>query len=61
LAPDPLDPLVVDAPSGIPQQPGDLPVAVASKLTRQLDDQRCDHVFILSARWDMSLDRSVLI
>jgi hypothetical protein len=36
--PDPLDPLVIDAPARIPQQSRDLAVAIPAILARQLDD-----------------------
>ena len=38
----------------------DLPVAVAAKLARQLDDHFRYHIFILSALGNMPLHRSVL-
>jgi hypothetical protein len=46
---------VVHVPSRLVQQSTDLEVAVATKSTRQLDDERCQRVFILPALWDVSL------
>jgi len=60
LSPDALYPLVVDTPAGNVKKSSDPPVAVAAKLARQLDDHRCDQVFIFSALGDMPLYRSVL-
>jgi hypothetical protein len=37
-SPDTLEPLVVDEPAGLPQQSGDLAIAVAAVLPGKLDD-----------------------
>jgi len=42
------------------QQSMDLETAVTAKPTRQLDDERCQHIFIRSALWDMPLHRAML-
>jgi len=48
-SPDPLDPLVVDQPSGLAQQFGDLAIAVAAILPGQLDDVGRQPRFIVTA------------
>src|SRR6059058_5876009 len=58
-APDPLDPFVVDPPSGPAQQLGDA-IAIATVLPRQFDDVGSQPGFILTAPRDLALRRSVL-
>jgi hypothetical protein len=48
-SPDPLDPLVVDSPTGSAQQLGDLAIAIAAVLPRQLDDVGGQPRFIVTA------------
>jgi len=55
LTPDAFDALVIHVPSRLVQQPTHLEVAVATKPTRQLDDDRCQRVFILPALGTVSL------
>src|SRR5437763_16748735 len=58
--PDPLDPLIVDQPAGPAQQLGDLAIAVAAILPRQLDDVGGQPRFVLTAPRDLALRRAML-
>src|SRR6187397_2160125 len=60
MPPDPLDPLVVDQPAGIPQQSRDLPVAIAAVLPGKLDDVGRQPLLILAALRHLALCRAVL-
>src|SRR5262245_36585500 len=53
-SPDTLDPLVVDEPAGLPQQPGDLAIAVAAVLASKLDISR-QTLFVLTTARDLAL------
>lgn len=59
-SPDPFDPLVVDQPTGPPQQLGDLAIAVAAVLPGQFDDVGGQPRFIVSALRDLALRRAML-
>jgi len=60
-APDPLHPLVVDHPAGRgPQQLGDLAVAVAAVLARQLDGVGSEPFLVVPAPRAFALRRAVL-
>src|SRR5438045_8479847 len=58
--PDPLDPLVIDQPASPAQQLGDLAIAVAAILPRQLDDVGGQPRFVLTAPRDLALRRAML-
>jgi len=47
--PDPLDPLVVDEPAGLSQKRADLPIAVATVLSRQLDEVGRERLIVIAA------------
>ena len=60
-APDPLHPLVVDHPARRgPQQLGDLAVAVAAVLARELDDVGRELFLVIPAPRKLALRRAVL-
>jgi hypothetical protein len=60
-APDPLHPLVVDHPARRgPQQLGDLAVAVAAVLARELDDVGRELFLVVPAPRKLALRRAVL-
>ena len=59
-APDPLHPLVVHQPTRIPQQGGDLAIAVAPILPGQLDDVGGQLLFVVAAPRRLALRRAVL-
>jgi len=59
--PDPLDPLVIDDPTGlIPQQPRDLAIAVAAILSGQRDDVGDQPLFVFKAPRHLALRRAML-
>jgi hypothetical protein len=58
--PDPLHPLVIDAPARIPQQSCYLAVAIPAILARQLDDVGGQPLLVVAALWDLALRRAVL-
>ncbi|OCX66879.1 hypothetical protein BFP70_04205 [Thioclava sp. SK-1] len=58
--PNPLDPLVVDAPSRLNQQAGDLPIALPSIFARQFGDVGRQKRFVLTTGRDLALGRPVL-
>ena len=61
LAPrDPFDPLVVDDPSRIPQQLGNLAIAVAPTLASEFDDVGGQPLFIFSPRRNAPLRGTML-
>ena len=59
-SPDPFDPLVVDDPAGLLQQPSDLAIAVAAVLPGKLDDVGCEPLFVFTAPRYLALRRAVL-
>ena len=59
-SPDPLDPLVVDEPTGPAQQLGDLAIAVAAILPGQFDEIGRQPLFIITALRDLALRRAML-
>ena len=59
-APDPLDTLVVDDPTSIPQQSRDLTIAVAAIFAGQFDKIGCELLFVISAPRHLTLCRTVL-
>src|ERR1700747_1942043 len=59
-SPDPLDPLVVDQPTGAAQQLGDLAIAVPARLPGQLDDVGGQLLFVVTAPRDLALRRAML-
>jgi len=59
-SPDPLNPLVVDQPTGSAQQLGDLAIAIAAVLPGQFDDIGGETGLIVSALRDLALRRAML-
>src|SRR5262245_353653 len=59
-SPDPLHPLVVDPPACLPQQGGDLAIAVATVLPGQFDGVGRQPFFIVTSAGDLALVRAVL-
>ena len=59
-SPDPLDPLVVDDPARLLQQPGDLAIAVAAVLPGQCDGVGGQPFLVISAPRYLALRRAVL-
>src|SRR5262245_31701953 len=59
-SPDTLDPLVVDEPAGLTQQPGDLAIAVAAVLPSKLDDVGRETLFVVTTARDLALRRAML-
>ncbi len=59
-SPDPLDPLVVDEPTGPAQQLGDLAIAIAAIEPGQLDDVGGQPLFIIPALRGLALRRAML-
>ena len=59
-SPDPLDPLVVDDPASLLEQPGDLAIAVAAVLPCKLDDVGGEPLFVFTAPRCLALCRAVL-
>src|ERR1022692_1649624 len=58
--PDPLDPLVVDDPACLLQQPGNLAIAVAAVLPGKLDDVGGELLLVFTAPRRLALRRAVL-
>jgi hypothetical protein len=58
--PDPLDPLVVDVPSGPAQQLSDLAIAIAAILAGQFDGVGGQKLFVFAALRDLALRRAML-
>ena len=58
--PDPLDPLDVHHPAGIPQQGGDPPIAVAAVLGGKRDDVGGQRRLVIGRRRDLALRGAVL-
>ena len=59
-SPDPLDPLVVDNPARLLQQPGDLAIAVSAILPGQRDGVGGEPLFVITAPRYLALRRAVL-
>jgi hypothetical protein len=59
-SPDPLDPFVVDEPTGPAQQLSDLAIAVAAIVPGQLDNVSGQPLFIVTAVRDLALCRAML-
>src|SRR3954447_570282 len=55
--PDPLDPLVVDQPARLLQQPGDLAIAIAAVLPGQCDGVGGEPLFVFTAPRYLALRR----
>ena len=58
--PDALDPLVVDEPTRISQQRGNLAIAVAAVLAGKLDDVGGQTLFVVAPRRHLALRRAML-
>src|SRR5262249_16093602 len=58
--PDPLNPLIVHQPAGVPQQRRDLPIAIASVMTGKLDDVGRQPLLVVAALRRLALRRTVL-
>ena len=59
-SPDTLDPLVVDEPASLAQQPGDLAIAIAAVLPGKLDDIGRETLFVVTTARDLALRRAML-
>src|SRR3984893_15464766 len=59
-SPDALDPLVVDYPARLAQQPCDLAIAVAAVLLGKLDNIGGETLLVLTAARDLALRRAML-
>src|SRR5437660_7930423 len=55
-----LDPLVVDDPTRLAQQFGDLAIAIAAVLPGKLDNIRCETLLIVTTARDLALCRAML-
>src|SRR5919112_54757 len=58
--PDPLNPLPVHLPPGLPQQSGDAPVAITAVLESQSDDVSGQSRFVIRGGGDLALGGTVL-
>ena len=58
--PDPLDPLIVDPPARIPQQSGNLAVAIPAILACQCDNVGGQPLLVVAASWSLALRRAML-
>ena len=58
--PDPFDPLVIDEPTRLSQQRGDLAIAIAAIVPGQLDDVGRQTLLVVTAPRDPALCRAVL-
>src|SRR4029453_1242056 len=58
--PDTLDPLVVDFPSRLGQQGGDLAIAIAAVVPGKLDNIGCETLLVVTTAWDLALCRAML-
>jgi len=58
--PDTLDPLVVDRPASLAQQPSNLAIAVATVLPGKLDDVGRKMLLVVTAPRDLALCRAML-
>src|SRR5262245_18431672 len=59
-SPDALDPLVVDYPARLAQQPCDLAIAVATVLLGELDNIGGETLLVLTTAQDLALRRAIL-
>ena len=59
-SPDTLDPLVVDYPARLPQQFGDLAIAVAAVLSGKLDNIGRETLLVVTTARDFALCRAML-
>ena len=59
-SPDTLDPLVVDYPARLPQQSGDLAIAVAAVLPGKLDNIGRETLLVVTTTRDLALCRAML-
>jgi hypothetical protein len=59
-SPDTLDPLVVDYPARLPQQFGDLAIAVAAVLPGKLDNIGRETLLVVTTTRDLALCRAML-
>jgi hypothetical protein len=59
-SPDTLDPLVVDYPARLPQQFGDLAIAVAAVLPGKLDNIGRETLLVVTTARDLALCRAML-
>ena len=59
-SPDALDPLVVDYPARLAQQPCDLAIAIAAILLGKLDNIGCETLLVVTAARDLALRRAML-
>ena len=59
-SPDALDPLVVDYPARLAQQPCDLAIAVAAVLLGKLDNIGGETLLVLTTAQDLALRRAML-
>ena len=59
-SPDPFDPLVVDDPARLLQQPSDLAIAVAAVLAGQRNNVGGEQLFVITAPRDLALCRAML-
>ena len=57
-SPDTLDPLVVDRPARLAQQPGDLAIAIAAVLPSKLDDIGREPLLVVTTARDFALRRA---
>ena len=58
--PDTLDPLVVDYPARLPQQFGDLAIAIAAVLPGKLDNIGRETLLVVTTARDLALCRAML-
>src|SRR5512132_2324907 len=58
--PDTLDPLVVDYPTRLAQELGDLAIAIAAVLPGKLDNIGCETLLVLTTARDLALCRAML-
>jgi hypothetical protein len=59
-SPDTLDPLVVDYPARLPQQCGDLAIAIAAVLPGKLDNIGRETLLVVTTARDFALCRAML-
>jgi hypothetical protein len=59
-SPDTLDPLVVDYPARLPQQFGDLAIAIAAVLPGKLDNIGRETLLVVTTVRDLALCRAML-
>jgi len=59
-SPDTLDPLVIDYPTRLAQEPGDLAIAVAAVLPGKLDNVGCETLLVVTTARELPLRRAML-